>query len=113
MTEMRTKHRDDLGNANLIPSILPAYIPPLSGAVNRDSMPRDFYYALVTVYLPKGISAVRTDQDKIAALKFSDFNLGDCKSYSMLAPHKYLELKNAKRIPQQVAQLAEVIQKLQ
>jgi hypothetical protein len=97
---MRTKHRDDLVNAKLIPSILPAYIPPLSGAMNKDSVPRDFDYALVTVHLPKGI---RTDQDKIAALKFSDFNLGDRKAYSMLAPHKYLTKmkgKNSNIVPQ-------------
>jgi hypothetical protein len=103
MTETRTKHRDDLTNAKLIPSILPVYIPPLSGVVNRDIVPRDFDYALVIVYLPKGIRAVRTDQDKIAALKFSDFNLGDCKAYNMLAPHKYLTRtkgKNSKIIPQ-------------
>jgi hypothetical protein len=90
MTEMRMKHRDDITNAKLIPSILPMYIPPLSGVVNRDSVPRDFDYALVTAYLPKGIHVVRTDQDKIAALKFSDFNLGDRKSYSMLTSNKYL-----------------------
>jgi hypothetical protein len=58
---------------------------------------------LVTAYLPKGIRAVHADQDKIAALKFSDFNLGDRKVYSMLAPHKYLTRtkgKNSKIIPQ-------------
>jgi hypothetical protein len=54
-TEARTKHRDDIANAKLILSILPAYLPPLSGAINRDSVPRDFDYALVTTYLPKGI----------------------------------------------------------
>jgi hypothetical protein len=85
-TETRTNNRDDLVNAKLIPSILPTYIPPLSGTVNKDSVPRDFDYALVTVYLPKGIHAVRTDQDKIGVLKFSEFNLGDRKSYSMLTP---------------------------
>jgi hypothetical protein len=58
--------------------------------VNKDSIPRDFDYALVTAYLLKGIHTVRTDQDKITALKFSNFNLGDRKAYSMLAPHKYL-----------------------
>jgi hypothetical protein len=101
--EKRTKHRDDLANAKLIPTILPTYIPPLSGAVNRDSVPRDFEYTLVTAYLPKGIRAVRADQDKIAALKFSDFNLGDRKVYNMLTPHKYLTRtkgKNSKIIPQ-------------
>jgi hypothetical protein len=33
-TEKRTKHRDDLENVKLIPSILPDYIPPLAGAVS-------------------------------------------------------------------------------
>jgi hypothetical protein len=32
--EKRTKHKDDLANAKLIPTILPTYIPPLSGAIN-------------------------------------------------------------------------------
>jgi hypothetical protein len=49
-------------------------------------VPRDFEYALITAYLPKGICAVHTDQEKIAALKFSDFNLGDRKVYNMLSP---------------------------
>jgi hypothetical protein len=101
--EKRTKHRDDLTNAKLILSILPTYIPPLSGVVNRDNVPRDFEYALVTAYLPKGIRAVHADQDKIAALKFSDFNLDDRKVYNMLAPHKYLTRtkgKNSKIVPQ-------------
>jgi hypothetical protein len=87
----------------MILTILPTYIPPLSGVVNRDNVPSDFKYALVTVYLPKGIPAVRVDQDKIVALKFSDFNLGDHKVYNMLAPHKYMtrtKVKNSKVIPQ-------------
>jgi hypothetical protein len=66
-------------------------------------MPRDFEYTLVTAYLPKGIRAGHADQDKIVALKFSDFNLGDKKVYSMLAPHNYLTRrkgKNSKIIPQ-------------
>jgi hypothetical protein len=37
--EKCTKHRDDLANAKMIPSILPAYLPPLSGAINSDSVP--------------------------------------------------------------------------
>jgi hypothetical protein len=101
--EKRTKHRDDLANAKLIPSILPAYLPPLSGAINHDSVPREFEYVVITAYLPKGVCAVRADQDKLATLKFSDFNLGDRKSYNMLAPHKYLTRtkgKNSKIIPQ-------------
>jgi hypothetical protein len=85
-TKCRTKHKDDMVNARLVPSILPTYIPPLSGVINKDSMPRDFEYTLVTAYLPKWVCAVHTDQDKIAALKFSDFNQGDHKVYNTLAP---------------------------
>jgi hypothetical protein len=84
--ERRTKHKDDITNAKLVPSILPAYIPPLSGAINQDNIPRDFEYTLVTAYLPKGVRTYRADQDKVAALKFCDFNLGDRKAYNMLAP---------------------------
>jgi hypothetical protein len=74
--------------------------------VNPGSAPvpttEDFEYDLVTAYLPKGVRAVRTDQDKIAALKFRDFNLGDRKSYNMLTPHKYItnmKGNNSKIIP--------------
>jgi hypothetical protein len=84
-------------NAKLILAILPTYIPPLSGVVNCDNVPRDFEYALVTVYLLKGIRVVQEDQDKIGALKFSDFNLKDCKVYNMLAPHKYLTRTKGKK----------------
>jgi hypothetical protein len=66
-------------------------------------VPRDFEYALVTAYLPKGIRIVHTDQDKITVLKFSKFNLGDMKVYNMLASHKYLTRtkgKNSKIVPQ-------------
>jgi hypothetical protein len=87
----------------LIPSILPDYIPPLVGGVSRDSVPRYFEYTIVTAYLPKGIHAVRVQQDKIAALKFNYFNLGDRKNHNMLAPYKYLTRtkgKNSKIIPQ-------------
>jgi hypothetical protein len=58
--------------------------------VNRDSVPRDFKYTIAIVYLSKGIRAIQTDQDKITALKFNNFNLGDRKIYGMLAPYKYL-----------------------
>jgi hypothetical protein len=88
----------------MIPSILPKYIPPLSGPANRDSIPRDFDYAVVTTYLPKGVHVVHADQEKLTMLKFSDFNLGDHKVYNMLAPHKYLTItkgKNPKIVPQQ------------
>jgi hypothetical protein len=76
-----------MANAKLVPSILPAYIPPLSGEINKDNVPRDFEYTLVTTYLPKGVRAVRVYHDKVATLKFSDFNLGDCKFYNMLSPN--------------------------
>jgi hypothetical protein len=102
--ERRTKHKDDIANAKLVPSILPAYIPPLSGEINRDSVPIYFEYTLVTTYLPKGVCTYHADQDKVTALKFCDFNLGDRKDYNMLAPYKYLTRtkgKNSKLIPQQ------------
>jgi hypothetical protein len=57
--EKRIKHRDDLANANLIPTILPNYILPLVGVVSRDNVPTDFDYTLATAYLPKGIHPVR------------------------------------------------------
>ena len=91
-----------MANTRLVPSILPAYIPPLSGAINRDNVPRDFEYTLVTAYFPEGVCAICIDQDKIAALKFSDFNLGDLKVYNTLAPYKYLTRtkgKNSKIVP--------------
>jgi hypothetical protein len=101
--EKRTKHKDNLMNAKLILSILPTYLPPLSSAINRESVPREFEYSLFTAYLPKGIHTFHVDQDKIVALKLSDFNLGDRKVYRMLAPHKYLTRKkgkNSKIVPQ-------------
>jgi hypothetical protein len=74
----------------------------MSGVINRDSVPRDFEYTLVTAYLPKGVCTVCIDQDKIAAFNFSDFNLGDHKVYNTLAPYKYLTRtkgKNSKIVP--------------
>jgi hypothetical protein len=59
---------------------------------------------MITAYLPRGVRAVHTEQTKLAALKFCDFNLGDRKAYNMLAPHKYLMMtkgKNSKIVPQQ------------
>ena len=100
--ERRTKHKDDIANAKLVPSILPAYIHPLSGVINRDSVPRDFEYTLVTAYLPKGVRTYRVDQYNVTALKFCEFNLGDHKAYNMLALYKYLARtkgKNSKHIP--------------
>jgi hypothetical protein len=87
-TKKRTKHKDDLANAKLIPSLLPDYIPPLAGAVSHDNVPRYFEYAMVTVYLPKGIPIVRVQQEKIAMLKFSEFNLRDHMNHSVLAPFR-------------------------
>jgi hypothetical protein len=90
LAEKRTKHKDNLTNEKQIPTIFPDYILPLVGMVNCDSVPCDFEYIIITAYLPKGICIVRTYQDKIATLKFSDFNLRYGKIYGMLAPYKYL-----------------------
>jgi hypothetical protein len=87
-----------------IPRILPKYIPPLGVPINRDFVPRDFDYVVVTAYLPKGVRVVHADQEKLTTLKFSDFNLGYRKVYSMLAPQKYLTItkgKIPKIVPQQ------------
>ena len=89
--------------AKLIPFILPNYITPLDGTISRDSVLREFNYTFVTMYLPKGIHAVGPQLGQIMTLKISDFNLGDCKNYGMLAPHKYLTKKTGKKskiIPQ-------------
>jgi hypothetical protein len=102
--ERKTKHKDNIASAKLVPFIQPAYIHPLSGAINSDSVPRDFEYTLVTAYLLKGVCTYRIDQDKVIALKFCDFNLGDCKVYNMLALYKYLTItkrNNSKTIPHQ------------
>jgi hypothetical protein len=97
VTEKRSKHCDDLANTKLIPLVLPNYIPPLVGAVSRDSIPRDFEYTLITAYLLKGIRAVGPQLGLILDLKISDFNLGDRKNYAMLAPHRYLTKKNGRK----------------
>jgi hypothetical protein len=102
-TEKWGKHRDDLANAKLIPSVLPNYIPPLAGTVSRDSVLRDFNYTLITAYLLKGIRTIGLQLGQIMMLNINDFNLGDRKNYGMLAPHKYLTKtmgKNSKIIPQ-------------
>jgi hypothetical protein len=101
-TETITKHKDNIANANLIPCILSIYIPPLSGNINHESVPREFKYTLITGYLLKGMRIVCVDQDKLTTLKFNDFNLGDHKTYSILAPHKYLTKtkgRNPKIVP--------------
>jgi hypothetical protein len=87
----------------LIPTIFPDYILPLVGMVSRDSVPVYFEYTIVTAYLPKGIHAVRNEKDKIAALKFNDFNLRYRKIYGMISSYKYLtgmKGKNLNIIPQ-------------
>jgi hypothetical protein len=102
-TVTRKKHIDDIVNTKLIPRILPVYIPPLSSKINYNNVPRDFEYTLITAYLPKGVRAVRADQDKFTSLKFNDFNLRYHKTYSMLVSHKYLTKtkgKNPKIFPQ-------------
>jgi hypothetical protein len=53
---------------------------------------------VITAYLPKGVRTVHADQDKLTTLKFSDFNLGDRKSYSMIALHKYLTRTKGKNL---------------
>jgi hypothetical protein len=97
VTEKRTKHRYDLANAKLLPSILPEYIPPLAGVVSHDSVPRDFDYTIITMYLSKGIHTVRPQLERIPTLNISDYNLGDRKSYGMLTPHKYLTKMKGKK----------------
>jgi hypothetical protein len=89
-TKKRIKHRDDMANTKHIPSVLPNYIPPLASAVNRDNIPHDFEYTLITAYFPKGIRVVGPQLGQIPALKNNDFNLGDRKNYTMLMPHRYL-----------------------
>jgi hypothetical protein len=101
--EKRTNHKDDIANEKLIPTIFPDYILPLASVINRDSVPREFEYTMVTVYLPKGIRVVRAEKDKFTALKFNDFNRRDRKIYGMLSPYKYLTRtmgKNSNIIPQ-------------
>jgi hypothetical protein len=99
MTEQRSKHRGDLANVKQIPSILPDYIPPLAGMVNRDNIPRDYEYTLITAYIPKGIRVVGSQLGQIPLLKNNDFNLGDRKNYAMLTPHRYLTKTTGKKLP--------------
>jgi hypothetical protein len=103
MAEKRAKNLDELVKVKLIPSIMLNYIPPLADAMNRDIVPKDFEYTLVTVYLLKGIHRSKTQLNKIMTLQINEFNLGDHKKFSMLAPHRYLTRKKGKKssiIPQ-------------
>jgi hypothetical protein len=81
----------------MIPSVFPDYIPPLVGAVSRDSVPRGFEYALITAYLPKGIRTVGPHLGLIHDLKINEFNLGDRKNYVLLASHRYLKRTTRKK----------------
>jgi hypothetical protein len=101
--EKRTKHRDELVNAKLIPSILPDYITPMDGVVSHDSVPRNFNYTFIMMYLLKRIRIGKPHPDKIMTLKIDDFNLGDHNNFSMLTPHMYLTRmkgKNSRIVPQ-------------
>jgi hypothetical protein len=69
---------------------LSEYIPPLVGAVNHDSIPRDFEYTLITVYILKGIRIVGPQLGHIPDLKNNEFNLGDRKNYVILTLYRYL-----------------------
>jgi hypothetical protein len=96
-TEQRSKHHGDLAHAKKISSILPEYIPPLAGAVNRDNIPLDFEYTVFTAYIPKGIRVVGSQLGQIPLLKNIDFNLGDMKKYDILEPHRYLTKSTGKK----------------
>jgi hypothetical protein len=98
--EKRTKHRDDLGIAKLIPSILIDYIPPLAVVVSHDSVPRDFDYTVIIVYLLKGTQVVRPQLERIPTLNISDYNLGDYKSYGILTHLTKTKGKKSNIIPQ-------------
>ena len=60
----------------------------MSNYLGLNSVPRYFECTLVTAYMLKGVRTVHADHDKITALKFSDFNLGDHKVYNTLALYK-------------------------
>jgi hypothetical protein len=80
-----------------IPSVFPHYILPLAGMVNLDSIPHEFVYTLITVYILKGIRIVGPKLRHIPALKNGEFNLGDRKKYVMLVPHSYLMKTTGKK----------------
>jgi hypothetical protein len=86
--EKQRKHCDDLANVKQIPSVLPDYILPLDDMVNRNNIPWDFEYMLITAYLLKGIHIVGPHLGHIPSLKNNDFNLGDRKNYTMLTLHR-------------------------
>jgi hypothetical protein len=85
-----------MANVKHIPSILPEYIPPLYGVVNKNNIPRDYEYTMFIVYILKGIRIVESQLGQIPQPKNNEFNLGDQKNYTMLAPHRYLTKKTGK-----------------
>jgi hypothetical protein len=98
VTKKKIKHCDDLANAKQIPSVLPKYILPLASVVNRDSIPCEFEYTLITAYIPKGIRVVGPPLGHIPSLKNNNFNLRDRKNYAMLASHRYLMKTTGKKL---------------
>jgi hypothetical protein len=92
-----------MANAKNIPSILPYYILPLAGTVNRDKIPWDFKYTLITTYISKGIRVVGSQLGHIPLLKNNDFYLEDRDNYSMFTPHRYLT-KTTRKKPHIVSQ---------
>jgi hypothetical protein len=97
-TEKRSKHCDDLANTKQISSFFLDYILPLASAINRDSIPCDFEYTLITAYIPKGIRVVGPQLGQIPTLNKNEFNLGDRNDYSMLAPHRYFMRTTGKKL---------------
>jgi hypothetical protein len=85
-------------------SVLPDYILHLAGAVNRNNIPCDFEYMLITAYMLKGIHVVGSQLGHIPTLKNNEFNIGDIKNYTMLLPHRYLMKMTGKK-PHIVSQL--------
>jgi hypothetical protein len=76
---------------------LPEYIPPLAGTVSSDSIPHDFEYTLINVYILKGIRVFGPQLGHILALKNNDFNLRDGKNYTMFTPHRYMMKMTGKK----------------
>jgi hypothetical protein len=75
----------------------------MAGIVIHDNIFRDFEYALITAYLPKGICIVGLQLGLIPDLNISHFNLGYRKNYMLLAPNRYLTKmtrKQSKIVPQ-------------
>jgi hypothetical protein len=69
----------------------------LVGVVNHEIIPHDFEYMLITAYIPKGIHVVGPQLGYIPTMKNNNFNLGDRKNYTMIAPHRYLMKATGKK----------------